>query len=329
MKKYILFGFIVFFSFINLVNGEVYYGKYEYVGNLELELSDEVKREEIILYNTYTLEYKDLGYIESNPLYIKDENDYIDSEIILKDYEDGAVEYVNLKIDDLVIRSLRLKNVSIGTKISEIEFLYDNEKIDVDIMGTNFYYERNLSDGNYDTFSEAYREPSFVTFRFNDFIEMNKLEMIIYTYEENIDSSFKFIAEFCESNVKLSNSNKHVYDFVDYINEDEYYYKKNVRLYRHYEEVKKLNDIYVVDGDNLVLDDYKFINKYYKRDKLVLSDNNIINDQYKDIYSFIEYSSDDVEVICDINYLVNGEYKCIYSLNDINVEKNIIIGMQR
>lgn len=323
MKKIILIVFL-FVCFRNNIYASTYYGEYKYIGTDEIELNDEVKYEEIKLYNTYTLEYKDLGYVESNDLYIKDENDYILNNTYTEEYIADSEELVIIPSKRFQTCSFKINNMGLNTKINEIELIYNDKKIDYKFMYNNVSNSKNIKDNDYNTYATISSNKSYILFETNINFDIYNLKVIIHTLEKNIDSTFNIELGYNVYNIYLRNNKKHIYTFNN-VENIEYKYLKSNLLYRSYEEIKVKNDIYVTDGDNLILDDYKYIKKYYKRDKLVLSDNNIINDTYNNLNSFIEYSSDDVLIECDINYLKNDIYKCIYKLNDIEVEKNIIV----
>ena len=323
MKKIILIIFL-FISFTNNVYASTYYSDYKYIGTDELKESDEIKYEEIKLYNTYTLEYKDLGYIEDNNLYIKDENDYIEKEYYIDEYIEENDELVVIPSSNYQTCSIKINNFHLNTKISEIELIYNDKKIDYKFMYNNISNSMNIKDNDYNTYATILSNKAYIRFETSINFSIHKLKLIIHTIEDNIDSTFDIILGYDIYNVNLRNNKKHIYTFNNIENID-YKYLKNIKLYRHYEEVKVKNDIYVVSGDNLLLDDYKYVKKYYKRDKLVLSDNNIINNTYNNLNSFIKYSSGDVIIDCNINYSKNGIYKCLYKLNDIEVIKDIIV----
>ena len=323
MKKIITI-LILFICFGSNVYASTYYSDYKYIGTNEIELNDEVSVEEIKLYNTYTLEYKDLGYIEENDLYIKDENDYILNNSFVEDYIENSEEVVIIPTSNFQTCSIKINNLGLNTRISEIELIYNDKKIDYKFMYNNISNSKNIKDNDYNTYATILSNKAYIRFETSINFSIHKLKIVIHTLEQNIDSTFDIELGYDIYNIHLRNNKKHMYTFKD-IDNIEYKYLKSDKLYRCYEEVKVKNNVYVTSGDNLLLDDYKYVKKYYKRDKLVLSDNNIINDSYNSVNSFIEYSSDDVIIDCDIDYLKNGIYKCVYKLNDIEVEKDIIV----
>ena len=323
MKKIILIV-ILFLCFNKNIYAKTYYGEFKYIGTDEQELNDEIKYEEVKLYNTYSLEYKDLGYMENNDLYIRDEKDYIEKDYYTEEYIEENDELVVIPSSSFQTCSLKLNKISLNTKISELELIYNGKKIDYRFMYNNISNSSNINDSNYDTYATILSSKAYIRFETNINFSIYNLEIVIHTKEKNINSSFDIELGYDIYNVRLRNNKKHTYTFNN-VENVEYKYLKSNRLYRYYEEIKVKNDIYVIDGDNIILDDYKYIKKYYKRDKLVLSDNNIIDDTYNNLNSFIEYSSGDVIIDCNIDYLKNGTYNCLYKLNDIEVEKEIVV----
>ena len=69
MKKIILF--ISLILFIRNVDAETFYGTYYKVDNIYNEPTDEIKKEEYKLYNTYKINFIDLGYLQENNEYVK------------------------------------------------------------------------------------------------------------------------------------------------------------------------------------------------------------------------------------------------------------------
>ena len=118
MKKIILL-LILFFITIN-VKAETIYGQYYKVNSLNNEPLDEVKIERYKIFNTFETIYKDLGYLEENNIYIKDENDYIEKEVILTEPKDNTI-FVEVITPVEEIDKIILKDKTKNIKIYEIE----------------------------------------------------------------------------------------------------------------------------------------------------------------------------------------------------------------
>lgn len=105
MKKIILFLLLLNISRV-IVSAETIYGEYYKVDSVSNYIEDEIKVESYNVYNTYRLEYEDMGYIEDNDLYIKDKNDYI-----IKNYDYNVLINTSSKyesINSLVIGDLNM-----------------------------------------------------------------------------------------------------------------------------------------------------------------------------------------------------------------------------
>ena len=324
MKKIILILSLILIT--KNVNAETYYGNYYKVEQLENEQIDEMKIETYKIYNTYEIIYKDLGYLEENELYIKDENDYLENIINTTRENINSEEYITISTLSLNRNTIFFGNIDINFKISEIEIYYKDQKIDYEINNEHLYKNiENIKDNNFNSFFENTRLNNNLVLKLKEFYPSKDLKVIIYT-EENSPFTFKMYVD-NKVPIETNNSKKHIITFNNDTSSIEalYEYKEIKKLYKYYYKQQNIKNIYVQNGENLLLDDYKTVNKFYKRDKLVLSDNLIINNKEQDINSFILYSSNQVTTNHNIDYTKNGIYKCEFILNDIKITKDIIV----
>lgn len=328
MKKIILL-LILFFITIN-VKAETIYGQYYKVNSLNNEPLDEVKIERYKIFNTFETIYKDLGYLEENNIYIKDENDYIEKEVILTEPKDNTI-FVEVITPVEEIDKIILKDKTKNIKIYEIEVYYQDKKIEYTVDDIGYYpvIGENIITSIYDNDTNTYykdRRPN-LPLELNLMNKYNLEDLKIIIYSDN-DILPKFNLDLGHLiNINLYNK-KHIITFKNSEIQDAIYsYKDIIKLYKYYEEQKLKKDIYVKEGKNLLLDDFKIIEEFYKREKIVLKDNLTITNTKDDINSLIEYSSNKVITKCDINYTKNGNYQCKFILNDINIEKNILVNI--
>lgn len=327
MKVKKIIFLISLFVMIKSVNAETIYGEYYKVESLFNEPLDEIKIDSYKVYNTYKLEYVDLGYLEENNKYIKDENDYIEG-LFDTTIDNDSEEYITISTLSLERNTIFFGDIDTNFKVSEIEIYYKNEKIDYEINNEHIY--RNIEyikDDDTNTIFENTRNYNNLVLVLNKYYPSEYLKVIIHT-EENTSFNFKIYVD-NKIPIKINSSNKHIITF----NTDKsdtnalYQYKEFKRLYKYYKNEKNIKNIYVKSGDNILLDDYKIITEYYKRDKLVIDDNLVINKNSTDINSFIKYSSKDVIISDNIDYTKNGTYKCKFILNDIEIEKDVIVAL--
>ena len=330
MKK-ILIILIAFFVFIKNINAETIYGEYRKVSDFGNYNSDTLKIDNYKLYNTYENKYTNMGYMLENDEYIKDENDSIEDYVIVNDdlYSD---EYINIDYNTKSSFRINFNNLS-DLKINEIE-IYKNNKLmgygftNDDREGLNYLYDRN-----YETYLDCSTK-NYISINMYYNYDIEDITLIIYTKEPN-DYSIKLgvLNENKEITLHNSKSNKHIITF-NYIDNPlidkkiNYEYKGIRTLYKYYKEENILLNNYIKTGDNILLDDYIEVSDYYIRDKLVLKDEIIIKNYNTKITDFIEYSTNNVNINCNIDYLINGIYNCEFILNDIRVNKEVLVDIE-
>lgn len=338
MKKVLVVIVLSFCIFVKNTYAETFYGEYHKVDNIEGLNEDEIKKDSYKMYNSYELEYEDMGYLEDNEEYIKDENDYIEEKNIV-DFVGNGDEYIKINTTVSGNRKITFNKFSDNLKIYEIEIYIGDEKLEYEISNKTLFESYgqmdigNINDGDYNTFylNNSSLNDLHIVLKFNKVYNFKEMKIIVYT-EEWEDGKFTLLLERYK-HIVLNNTvdRKHVITFnvVDtYVDDVEYSYMNIVKKYKYYKEDKKLLNNYIRDGVNIILDDYKVVDEYYRRDKLILSDNLVIKSIEDNLDNFILYSSRNVEKDCDINYDINGEYKCNFILNDIKVEKKVVVDIK-
>ena len=316
--KRILIGIIVFLSFVNFVNAKVYYGDYYQVSSKEKE-SDVFNIKKYMIHKEKIFNNIDMGYLEDNNYYIKDLNDYIYS---YEDNKDSDIYYVNNNILDKTTNKITLSNIGQYLKIYEIEVYYKNKllKFNYDIyhIFDKQYIFDNKIDDNY---AEVFLLDNEINIYLDKYYDINDLSIVLYSREllNNTFCSMKVNDDIFKHKI---DSYITVFKFNSNIVNGN---KKVVKKYRYYNQI--IEDKYeTIDYDFTKINDenYEVYEEYYKRDKLELADDIIIDDN-QSLYDFIIYSSGNVNISCNKELSENDIYSCIYTLNNIKVEKDIIV----
>lgn len=340
MKKVLVVFIFSFSIFIRNTYAETFYGEYYKVDNIDGLNEDLIKIDSYKIYNTFKLEYEDMGYMMENDDYLKDEDDYIYEESLVNEYRDSDTHIkINTTYENMDI--LHFNYLSENIKIYEVEFYYKNEKINYTINNLNHFLDinqldiTNINDGNYDTYYTNIITHQYlracISFNLLKMYNLNDLKIVVYTKQGDNSDITMVLDNYKYFELYNNIDRKHIITFntVDKVNENvEYFYKERIKLYKYYKENKIILNNYVREGDNLILDDYNIVNEYYKRDKIILKDDFIINNKDMTIDDFIEYSSGNLVKDCDINYDVNGKYNCKFILNDIKIEKEVIVDIE-
>lgn len=290
MKKVILYVLILLILFMpTYVKSLTIYGEYEkYKMGVDefLPESDTLKREEVTLYNTYELVTADLGYLEECDKY--DGNDYLEETIYSKDKLDNSYGY-----QPILANGKRLQVISLydfkDVNIKEINIYYKGELIDYYFLRDKDKFNvLNDHDLNTNLILSGNME---ITIYFSD-NNLNPLELIVEVIGDEINVSSHFI--FYDGDTFFAKTKGNYIYFVD---NDEYenlkekygayniqntvssytnvknYYKKNIRKYHCYKEEKVKTNEYVLDGENLIKDDFIKKYNYYIRPKNIIEDN--------------------------------------------------------
>lgn len=289
MKKVILYVLILLILFMpTYVKSLTIYGEYEkYKMGVDefLPESDTLKREEVTLYNTYELVTADLGYLEECDKY--DGNDYLEETIYSKDKLDNSYGY-----QPILANGKRLQVISLydfkDVNIKEINIYYKGELIDYYFLRDKDKFNvLNDHDLNTNLILSGNME---ITIYFSD-NNLNPLELIVEVIGDEINVSSHFI--FYDGDTFFAKTKGNYIYFVD---NDEYenlkekygayniqntvssytnvknYYKKNIRKYHCYKEEKVKTNEYVLDGENLIKDDFIKKYNYYIRPKNIIED---------------------------------------------------------
>lgn len=300
MKKIILYALILIILFMpTYVKSLTIYGDYEkYKMGVDefLPESDTLKREEITLYNTYEIVNNDLGYLEECNKY--DENDYLEETIYSKDKLNNSYGY-----QPILANGKRLQMISLydfkDVNIKEINIYYKGELIEYYFLKNKDKFKvLNDHDLNTNLILSGNME---ITIYFSD-NNLNPLELSVEVIGDEINVSSYFT--FYDGNTFFAKTKGNYIYFVD---NDEYenlkekygayniqntvssytnvknYYKKNIRKYHCYKEEKVKTNEYVIDGENLIKDDFIRKYNYYIRSKNIIEDiveenNNIVSE---------------------------------------------------
>lgn len=299
MKKIILYVLILIILFMpTYVKSLTIYGEYEkYKMEVDefLPESDTLKRKEITLYNTYKMVNHDLGYLEECDKY--DENDYLEETLYSKDRLNDSYGY-----QPILANGKRLQIISLydfkDVNIKEINIYYKGELIEYYFLKNKDKFKvLNDHDLNTNLILSGNME---ITIYFSD-NNLNPLELVVEVIGDEINVSSYFV--FYDGNTFFAKTKGNYIYFVD---NDEYenlkekygayniqntvssytnvknYYKKNIRKYHCYKEEKVKTNEYVIDGENLIKDDFIKKYNYYIRSKNIIED---INEENNNIVS--------------------------------------------
>ena len=306
MKKVILYVLILIILFMpTYVKSLTIYGEYKkYKTGVDefLPESDTLKREEITLYNTYKMVNHDLGYLEKCNNY--NENDYLEETLYSKDKLNDSYGY-----QPILANGKRLQMISLydfkDVNIKEINIYYKGELIEYYFLKNKDKFKvLNDHDLNTNLILSGNME---ITIYFSD-NNLNPLELVVEVIGDEINVSSYFT--FYDGNTFFAKTKGNYIYFVDndeYVNlKEKYgayniqntvssytnvknYYKKNIRKYHCYKEEKVKTNEYVLDGENLIKDDFIKKYNYYIRSK------NIIEDNVEEIKNIVSENNDIVK----------------------------------
>lgn len=289
MKKVILYVLILLILFMpTYVKSLTIYGEYEkYKMGVDefLPESDILKREEVILYNTYEVITADLGYLEECDKY--DVNDYLEETIYSKDKLDNSYGYQPILANGKRLQVFSLYDFK-DVNIKEINIYYKGELIDYYFLKDKDKFNA-LNDHDLNTNLTLTGNDEIIIYFKDNYI--NPLDLIIEIIGDEVNISSHFL--FFDGDTFFAKTKGNYIYFVD---NDEYenlkekygaynikntvssytnvknYYKKNIRKYHCYKEEKVKTNKYVLDGDNLIKDDFIRKYNYYIRSKNVIED---------------------------------------------------------
>lgn len=349
MKKIILMLMLL----PNIVFAEVVYTDYEeYLRDttIELEESDTLKKEEYYIYNTYQEELEEFyapieefyeGYnIDYNNSIIKEVNS-LENSIYSSNYQIKCDNNNNYKVD-----KIKFSNFSNNLNISEIKITNDKKSIGYGfgiqnyIGNKNFVIDKDLY-GNTTTLTEE----TYININLYDYMNLEDIKIHLYFKEELLNETnftlelnnyiynIKFIIPYKEQNhIVISFDN----NYSLFLEENEFktteycisYHTLKIPNYYH----SKINilplNIYKQknDIDKFLINDYKKMHNYYKREKIEIEDNiNLENEQFNiEKYINTTIPLNELNVIEKINYEQTGIYPLkIYYKNNLLIEKDI------
>lgn len=304
MKKII----IVFLLLIPIkVNGKVIYSDYYLYKENEsvfYEENDLLKREEKTLYNNYLLVREDIGYLSlNNNDYLVDEDDYIEKEVYLDSYEEGATgphtSFINTYNKDF--QYIIMNNFKEGDiKFNKMFFYLSGERIHFTIHNTNFLFRDNVGNN------------SQMILNFNRLLPMDELVIDFhFTIMHSDEITFDFyLTDDLNSDYTLFENKVIRHDETEIYSvnfkgyEKKHYFLSKEILYKHYLMNKEITNQYTKEPlSNYLhdLNDKKIVYDYYKRDKIIINEEvNNLND------TIIEYSSSNIAKINNLNLFENG-----------------------
>ena len=325
----VLFLIIIILLFQNNIKAKTLYGDY-YEVSIKEEKSDIFKIEELKKYNTFEFNYIDMGYLKDNDIYVKDENDYILEKIKNSIYNENNIQNLVVNTNISKIKYFYLRYLPSSLKIYEIELFYKGEKVNYNIGNKNCENISNINDNNYESYYQHNNLNSSLIIKLEETYNLNDLEIVIYCESSNKENIGIYIGENIPLQIKKNNTHKYIINFDKTIlgGYVDYYCLEYVKLNKYYKEEKIIKNQYVLDGENLILDDYILDYKYFKRDKLILKDNLLIDNEDLGIDDFILHKTDNVSYKCDIDYSKNGKYFCEFNVGNNKFKEEVLVDLK-
>lgn len=349
MKKTIILLILI----PKIVLGETIYTEYEIFQtntNEYLEETDTLKREEVTLYNTYKEEleekYLSLEDKQSNEYNI-DYTDFIYEHKNSLEHNKYSESFQTKCLNEQYTpKSLTISNFNNKFKITEVEVL--SKKINgVGVGLTNYKgFMSRIVNGIIDESPIELNNESKISFNFYNDIEIDDLQIKLYLPKQDLNNiSFKISfkdGEELTSEININKNEDNIIsisfdnDYYKFLEENNFnttntcisYYSLKIPLYKHSKlNVIPLNNYLQSDDYNLFLkNDYKIVYNYYKREKIELLDNIIINKEFniKDFMISSTIPLDNLEVKHNIKYNQDGIYSIsIYHKNQLLKTLNI------
>lgn len=349
MKKIILMLMLL----PNLAQASVVYTEYEeYLrGTGEIiEESELIKKEEEILYNTYIEEIEE-RYAKKNDLddsYIIDLNNYYLEEKNNLDKTEYEVNYQTKCFNKYEnITDIKVEGFSSNLNISEISYTSkDNTSMRLNVDNfkgdsQNMLYDKKLYEE-----SIMLSEHSTITFRLIKTTDLDNLNLKLYfpkqgkkvidfkitlNYSNNIYGKFELDDEDTEINITFDKLYKEFLINNNFQTEDNClsFYRELIPYYKH----TKINKIVLNkykpfnDEELFLLDDYIKLYNYYKREKIEIKDNIILEKEKMNVSKYLTTSIplENLTIIDNINYDTSGTYLIkIYYQNSLLLEHPII-----
>ena len=332
MKKIILLLLLV----PNMVMSKEVYTEYERYLNDSNELiksSDLIKSEEIFLYNTYIEEIEE-RHAQINTLddsYTINLNDYYLEERKTLEKTEYSSYYQTKCLNNYTdITDIKIIIFSSNLNLSEISYDSKNDiKVRLGIDNYNGEDKNILFDNKLYNETITMTSQSFITFRLLKTTDLDNLTLklyfpkqgekvinfkIILNYSNNIYGTFELNDEDKEINISFDKLYKEFLKDNNFKTENECisYYSEEIPYYKH-TKISKIplnNYIPLNDNNMFLLDDYIKKYNYYKREKLEIEDNIILENEKLDIFKYLKTTIpiDKLKIINDINYEKSGNY---------------------
>ena len=347
MKKIILLMLLI----PNIVIANTVYTEYEpFILNTTeyLEETEIIKREEVKLYNTYSeeLEEKYLTIEDANQEYQIDYNDVIYEEKNSLEHSEYAYDYQTKCFNEnYYTNKIFISDFSDNLIISEAKILSNRLK-GVGINIENFGgFLPHIANNNLTDIIKL-NSDSILSFNLFGSTAIDDLTIKVYLPKQDLDKiSFKVKLSNKEltSEVILPANVDNVItihfdnNFYNFLKENNFstnntcisYYSLKIPLYKHSKinKIKLNNYISLNNKDLFLMNDYKTTYNYYKREKIEVEDNYLLNNKEFDINEYIKSSTiplRELNIIHNINYKKAGIYNIdIYYQNNLLISKKI------
>ena len=354
MKKIVVLILCINLVIIN-VNAETFYTDYK-ISEIDSEvLSEENDLTKVVqkdAYNNYKINEINLGYYEEGynleNAYCDLNNFIIEKEVIKNSNSLNQLHYITNSIyQSTKGRYIRIRNFRTTGILKSIEFYYENEIINYNIIERNYVFGDIF---NYDTsiVFDLYQSYSLDKLTIKFVFEQDAISQLIFTldvYEKTYLNQGVPYTDYTISFQRVISPEIMYLNFVDsesfinllkkttWIYESEYRYFKSISyylkiniLYRYYTKNKEYLNIYTeeaIDGYNLDYSDHKNLYDYYYRDYIEVLDN---IENKADLANFIVSTSlpiDDIKVLYNYNQDDKNDVTAIIKYKEYTFFKKI------
>lgn len=251
--------------------------------------------------------------------------------------------------------ALRITELNVKARGNDINYTYECD-------GCLEGFDEYINNGIWDENQSYIKNGGSLIIDLGKIYPVNQIEITLYLFDLGSDTK-TFTISFTEqkkfnfaektfdlnfSDIHWSNAKKITYDYNDFEENDWYYYnithqktiddsvletEKYGKQYRYvekwcYYDVKKYIDGYYETKPTLnAIQDSEYIteSRYYKRDKIEIVDDIVIDSYNKDLNDFIIYSSTDYEFVHEIDENKNGEYDLTIKTPYTTINKKVIV----
>ena len=220
-------------------------------------------------------------------------------------------------------------------KIDEnMSVIYNGGSVSIDLGN---YYKIEQIDFDLYLYDVGY-DPKIYGIAFSRDNSLDKIysRAVLYTYFTYND--FNDIVPFKYSINDMAMSNPEYYDWIEsttLIKPSKTRLSRSYNMYRYQDVLYHYYNLNKVYSNNYLVnptEEYPFITNDYKdyyrkqsRNKVVIDEPLVINSKETDVNSFILESSTDVLVESNVDYNINGEYTISYIIDDLKIEKKILV----